>query len=72
MTTTAAKPPPFEQHVVELESAVDSKITGVSVYSDRAEVTRALRFPVKTGQNQIVISGLPKALNHDSLRYVPC
>ncbi|KAJ2921387.1 hypothetical protein H1R20_g15702, partial [Candolleomyces eurysporus] len=68
MTTTPANPPPFEQHTVQLESAVDSKITGVSVYSDRAEVSRAFRFPVKTGQNQVIISGLPKALNHDSLR----
>ncbi|KAJ2933436.1 hypothetical protein H1R20_g3660, partial [Candolleomyces eurysporus] len=68
MTTTSANPPPFEQHTVQLESAVDSKITGVSVYSDRAEVSRAFRFPVKTGQNQVIISGLPKALNHDSLR----
>ncbi|RXW11697.1 hypothetical protein EST38_g14159 [Candolleomyces aberdarensis] len=67
-TAPVGNPPPFEQHVVQLESAVDSKITGVSIYSDRAEVNRVVRFSVKRGQNQAIISGLPNALNHDSLR----
>jgi hypothetical protein len=67
-TAPIGNPPPFEQHVVELESAINSEITGVAVYLDRAEVTRALRFSVKAGQNQVVISGLPNAMNHDSLR----
>ncbi|KAJ2933422.1 hypothetical protein H1R20_g3674, partial [Candolleomyces eurysporus] len=67
-TALVGSPPPFEQHVVQLESTVDSKITGVSVYSDRAEVNRVVRFSVKRGQNQAIISGLPNALSHDSLR----
>ncbi|KAJ2918730.1 hypothetical protein MD484_g1671, partial [Candolleomyces efflorescens] len=67
-TPPAGNPPPFEQHVVQLESAIDSKIARVAVYPDRAEITRALRFSIKTGQNQVVISGLPNAMDHDSLR----
>jgi len=60
--------PPFEPHVLTLESLEASKITSVAVYSRRAEVTRLFRFAVKQGQNQVVISGLPNAMYRDSLR----
>ncbi|KAL0946274.1 hypothetical protein HGRIS_012526 [Hohenbuehelia grisea] len=68
MTQDANAPPPFQVNTIELVSVESSKITGVSVYSGRAEVTRAYRFAVKTGQNQVKISGLPNVLDHDSLR----
>ncbi|KAF9465725.1 hypothetical protein BDZ94DRAFT_1320026 [Collybia nuda] len=67
--TTSETPPPFQQaHVIELNSVVDSKITGVSVYTGRAEVTRVFRFSVQMGQNQLTINGLPNVLEPDSLR----
>ncbi|EAU80878.2 hypothetical protein CC1G_03054 [Coprinopsis cinerea okayama7 len=64
-----SNPPPFEAvNAVELVSETDSKITGVSVYSQRAEVTRVFKFEVKTGQNQVTISGLPSAMDQESFR----
>ncbi|KAJ7456148.1 hypothetical protein FB451DRAFT_1099072 [Mycena latifolia] len=61
-------PPAFEPaSSIDLQSA-DSKITGVSLYPTRAEVTRLYKFAVKTGQNQVNISGLPNLLEAESLR----
>jgi hypothetical protein len=57
-------------NVVNLVSLDDSKITHVSLYTGRAEVTRLYAFSVKAGQNQVVISGLPSILDQQSLRYV--
>ncbi|KAJ7268023.1 hypothetical protein C8J57DRAFT_1450382 [Mycena rebaudengoi] len=63
------KPPAFEPtSSVDLQSVVDSKIIGVSLYSSRAEITRLYKFEVKTGQNQVNISGLPNVLEAESLR----
>ncbi|KAJ6554999.1 hypothetical protein DFH09DRAFT_577671 [Mycena vulgaris] len=66
---TADHPPAFEPAVsIELQSVADSKIVGVSLYSSRAEITRLYKFAVKTGQNQVNISGLPNILETESLR----
>ncbi|KAJ7914298.1 hypothetical protein B0H13DRAFT_2462207 [Mycena leptocephala] len=66
---TAEHPPAFEPTVsIELQSVSDSKIIGVSLYSSRAEITRLYKFSVKTGQNQVNISGLPNVLEAESLR----
>ncbi|KAF8073367.1 hypothetical protein FPV67DRAFT_741034 [Lyophyllum atratum] len=69
--TTPAQdpPPPFEPpHVIDLVSVDDSKIIHVSLYSGRAELTRLYKFPVKIGQNQVNIDGLPNVLDRDSIR----
>ncbi|KAL0946220.1 hypothetical protein HGRIS_012479 [Hohenbuehelia grisea] len=66
--TQAALPPKFEVHTVELVSVESSKITSVSLYSGRAEITRTYTLNVPTGQNQVKISGLPNVLDHSSLR----
>ncbi|KAJ7101545.1 hypothetical protein B0H15DRAFT_919820 [Mycena belliarum] len=69
MSTDHRDPPAFESAgVIELQSAVDSKITGVSLYSSRAEITRQYKFTVKTGHNQVAILGLPNLLETESLR----
>jgi hypothetical protein len=70
MTTDFEHPPAFEPGptAIELQSATDSKITAVSLYSTRAEITRLYKFAVKTGQNQVVVSGLPNVLESESLR----
>ncbi|KAJ7119756.1 hypothetical protein C8R44DRAFT_672693 [Mycena epipterygia] len=66
---TTDHPPAFEPTgAIELQSAKDSKIIAVSLYSTRAEVTRLYKFAVKTGQNQVNISGLPNVLETESLR----
>ncbi|KAJ6519265.1 hypothetical protein C8R45DRAFT_950782 [Mycena sanguinolenta] len=65
---TATEPPPFEPSKIELKAVADSKIIAVSLYSTRAEITRLFKFEVKTGQNQIHITGLPNVLETESLR----
>jgi uncharacterized protein (TIGR02231 family) len=55
-------------NTIELDSVTDSTITGVSVYSGRAEITRLFKLNIKTGQNQLGISGLPKVLDQESLK----
>lgn len=68
--TTTDHPPAFEPTgSIELQSVADSKIIGVSLYSSRAEITRLYKFSVKTGQNQVNISGLPNVLEAESLRW---
>jgi len=47
---------------------VDSKITSVTVYSDRALVTRVATLAVTPGEYDFVFKGLPKWLDDDSLR----
>ncbi|KAG5728061.1 Serine/threonine-protein kinase A-Raf [Termitomyces sp. T112] len=67
--TNSAQPPSFQPvNSIELVSIESSKIAAVSVYSGRAEITRVFKFEVKTGQNQVAISGLPSILDQDSLR----
>jgi hypothetical protein len=64
-------PPSFERgtdSVIELSSVEASKISGVSVYSGRAEITRSFTFNVKTGQNNVRINGLPSCMDRQSLR----
>ncbi|PPQ70045.1 hypothetical protein CVT26_013369 [Gymnopilus dilepis] len=63
-------PPPAFQSVntIDLASVDDSKIIGVSVYSERAEVTRLLKVSARTGLNQLAITGLPAALEQDSFK----
>ena len=63
-------PPAFEgSHTINLDAQKDSKISSVSLYPDRAEVTRVFRFAVRTGQNQVVITSLPWVMGKESLRY---
>ena len=71
-TDNASIQPPAFDDVTELKlvSEKDSKIIGVSVYSGRAEVTRLFKFGVKTGQNQVVVVGLPSAMDQQSFRCV--
>jgi len=72
MATTSSSVDTASQLVntIELVSAKDSKITIVSVYSGRAEVTRLFKFTAKTGQNQLNITGLPRVMDQDSLRCI--
>ena len=57
-----------EANVINLSASEDSKITAVSLYSGRAEVTRQFKFEIKAGQNKVTILELPHLLQEDSLR----
>ncbi|KAK0467076.1 uncharacterized protein EV420DRAFT_1507065 [Desarmillaria tabescens] len=62
-------PPAFEPvNNIELSSIKDTKIVKVSVYNNRAEITRHCKFTVSTGQNVVQINGLPNAIESQSLR----
>lgn len=50
-------------------SVENSQITNVSLYSSRAEITRAFKLDVRVGLNQVNITGLPNVLDKDSLKY---
>ncbi|TDL26898.1 hypothetical protein BD410DRAFT_782988 [Rickenella mellea] len=66
---TVENPPPFGlTNVMEISSIENSKITGVSLYSGRAEITRLYKLKIKTGQNQVIIKGLPTSIDQSSLR----
>ncbi|KAI3622101.1 mucoidy inhibitor a [Moniliophthora roreri] len=51
-----------------LLSPSDSQILGISLYRNRAEITRLYKLKVKKGQNQVHIKWLPSAMDSDSLR----
>ena len=55
-------------NTVSLHSLNDSKITKLSLYTDRAQITRTFNFQVLIGQNKATISCLPNVIDHDSLR----
>lgn len=47
---------------------VDSRITAVTVYQDRAVVTRTATVPLDGGTTELVFAKLPQALNEQSLQ----
>ena len=67
--TGAEAPPSFSTaNQIDLVSIKDSKITHVSLYTGRAEITRLFKLTIKTGQNQVNVIGLPDVLEQSSLR----
>ncbi|KAL1747065.1 hypothetical protein HDZ31DRAFT_80762 [Schizophyllum fasciatum] len=55
-------------HDLELDPTRDSKITRVCLYPGRAEVTRAYALALRAGDNNVVLNGLPGAMDWQSLR----
>jgi len=47
--------------------AADHKITAVTVYTDRALVTRTATVKLKAGEQSIVFEGLPSGIFEDSV-----
>ncbi|HHM04661.1 MAG TPA: mucoidy inhibitor MuiA family protein [Gammaproteobacteria bacterium] len=47
---------------------VDSRISAVTLYPDRAQVTRTLSVELPAGDSRIVVSGLPATLADNALR----
>ena len=52
----------------EKPAAVKSDITAVTVYADRAQVTRRAELKIEPGQQPVVFAGLPAGLVESSLR----
>lgn len=50
--------------------ALESKILGIKLYTEHAEVSRLFKVDLSAGQNNITISGLPTLMKEDTLRYV--
>lgn len=70
-TNGVTQPPPtFGPTINEIKVSAqkESKITGVTLYTERAEVAREVKFQVVTGQNKLIISGLSSYLDGTSLR----
>jgi hypothetical protein len=69
---SAAQPPAYVINEVKLGTGqeVEGKIVNVSLYANRADISRAYRFKVASGQNQVVIFGLPNVLDNSSIRCV--
>lgn len=59
---------PFAPAAFAAEIAAPSRIDGVTVYPGAATVTRIVEVDVPAGQHVIVVSGLPQALDPNSLR----
>ncbi|KAF8813462.1 hypothetical protein BYT27DRAFT_7158363 [Phlegmacium glaucopus] len=55
-------------NTLNLNSVNDSTIINVNLYSRQAEITRVFKFDVAAGKTNVVISGLPNVLDHESLR----
>lgn len=58
----------FPSAVYAEDIAVKSRITAVSVYNDRADVTRHAVVDIPAGSHNLVLNGLPVRLFPDSLR----
>ena len=69
MESVNEQPPQFQPATfVDLVLIDASKIVKVSLYPKLAEITRVYALTVKTGLNQLNISGLPDALDEQSVR----
>ena len=57
-----------DKNTVDLSTS-DCPITSVTVYKDRAEISRIVKTTLKTGVNEVKITGLVD-LDEDSIRYL--
>ncbi|PPR01511.1 hypothetical protein CVT24_001881 [Panaeolus cyanescens] len=67
-TVVLGSEPQESPDAIKLESVQDGKITAVSLYSTRAEITRLFRVTVNAALNQIVVRGLPRVMDQESFR----
>ncbi|KAF9532702.1 hypothetical protein CPB83DRAFT_635276 [Crepidotus variabilis] len=55
---------------LSLNAHADSSITRLSLYTDRARITREFKIKLPQGQTKLTLTTLPNVIDHDSLRYV--
>lgn len=65
-----APPASLPTNPVQVNTADSSKISNVSLYSTRAEITRLYQIDLKLGHNKVTITGLPTQLDQSSLKCV--
>lgn len=51
-----------------MTTELDAPITAVTVYTDRARVTRSNEIELSAGESVLVLSGLPAKMDKDSVR----
>ncbi len=66
ITTTALIACPIMAHAADITG--DTRVSAVTVYADRASVTRTGTVTVTPGDHVVIIDGLPGGLSPDSLR----
>ncbi len=49
-------------------TTLDSKITAVTVFSDRAQITRQAKLPLAAGEHVLLFTGLPQRLDTNSIQ----
>lgn len=59
---------PAAAHAAAETVTADSKITAVTVYANRAAVTRTAKVKIGKGAQEVVFGGLPAQIDTDSLR----
>lgn len=52
----------------QVEKAVDSKITGVTVFLARAQVTREVKTRLEAGKTTLVVTGLTASIDQESIQ----
>ena len=55
-------------HAAGVRIPVTSTLTGVTVFQDRAQITRTVVVTLKPGSQVVAIEGLPVLLQEDSVR----
>ncbi|KAJ2913772.1 hypothetical protein MD484_g6639, partial [Candolleomyces efflorescens] len=65
---SSGQPPSYPRAQIKLDSRTDSKIIGVNLYGQRAEVSRIYRLKLPPGLTDVTITGLPSDLDERSLR----
>jgi len=53
---------------IQLDTATDSKISNINLYSSRAEISRIYEFAIAQGVNRLIICNLPDVLENETLR----
>lgn len=51
-----------------MTTELDAPITAVTVYTDRARVTRSNQIELSAGETVLILSGLPSKMDKDSVR----
>jgi len=54
--------------LVASEIEVESSISSVTLYTDRAEVVRTVSTPLPAGAQSLILRGIPHSISHDSIR----
>jgi len=52
---------------IQLDTATDSKISNINLYSSRAEISRIYEFAIAQGVNRLIICNLPDVLENETL-----